>query len=78
MKINYVQVEFEPEGDIYEYKTTDLIVPGDFVIVKTPDAEIKSVKVLAVPASPKYKGALKFCMKDRLFEMELEADFNKT
>jgi len=76
--ISFVQVEFEEEGDIYEYKTTDTVVPGDFVFVLTPDAEIKSVKVLAVPASPKYKGQLKFCMKDRLFEMELEAEFNET
>jgi len=80
--ISYVQVEFEEEGDIYEYQTLDTVVAGDFVFVETPNsmygAMVRSVKVLKIIKAPKYKGPLKFCQKNRIFEMELEAEFNKT
>lgn len=75
--IIYVAIEFEVEGDIYEYRTLDKVVAGDFVFVRTPDGEVKSVKVLKVFKTPKYTGPLKFCQKDRIFEMELEAAIEK-
>jgi len=80
--IRFVQIEFEEEGDIYEYQTLDEVVAGDFVFIETPDsmygAMVKCVKVLKVVKAPTYKGPLKFCQKNRIFEMELEAEFNET
>lgn len=68
--MNYVKVEFEEEGDVYEYMTTDVVLVGDYVFVVTPSGEAKNVKVVKVQKEPVYKGKLKWCQLNQLALME--------